>query len=121
MLLVLFSKYSVNLMIEGDYKANSSFESCPTVALQNNLEQPLLFARQKPLNIHTQPSITARIHISKGHIISGSISARSSQISLFSFLTDTYIKHYFFSLPQPLRRSKGQKQCEIMSLLRGGL
>lgn len=77
--------------------------------------------RQKPLNIHAQPGVTARIHICKGHIISWSISARSAQTSLFSSLTDTYIKHYFFSLPQPLWRSKGQKQCEIMSLLREGL
>lgn len=85
----------------------------PFVALHNYLEH-LHPSAAKLLHIHADELALMWGSISKYHIISVSI-ILPSKTFLKLFNRDTH--QTSFSLPPLLEKDKGQKQCEIMSLL----
>lgn len=132
------SSYHSSIILSDKFRFDSHVFHCDVVDDGNDLKAQYtpkcfsLLPSEVTLSIHLsfrdkaseyscgQLSITARIHTGKSHIISRCIIIPPSQRSLSSSLTETHIKHPFF-LPLPPRRSKEQKQCELMSLLSEGL
>lgn len=106
-------------LLEAVLRAEWTLEPCPLMSSKVTLSIDLPSRNKESEYSCRRPSITARIHISKGHIISRSVIALPSQRPLYNSLTETH--QTSLSLPPPPRRSKGQKQCEIMSLLSEGL